>query len=377
MAGYLETLMITTTSRKSPVKKPAAKSVSPVKAKPRAPAIGRAKRPFAIDVHAHMSDPMVGKFIRETAGRTGGGFVTTSGVSKAMIAAQKRHMDYVRERQRDVPLRLRELDAMGIDMQVISSSPAAGCYWAEGKTGLEMAAHNNDLIAETVAKYPDRFVGVGTVPMQDVTLAVKELRRCVRELDLRGVIIGSYIEGLELGDRKLWKFWKELEALDVPCYIHPDGFTHPQRLGKYYMWNTIAQPLEEALAMSSFIYEGVMDAFPKLKILVCHGGGYLPFYNGRADMGYIARPETRGRAAHKPSDYFKRFYYDTVFYDDRMLEFLVERVGDSQIMMGTDFPHFAQTWNGAEFISKAKRLSRQTKERILSKNAAKMFGIRL
>jgi len=121
----------------------------------------------------------------------------------------------------------------------------------------------------------------------------------------------------------------------------------------------------------------VMDAFPKLKILICHGGGYLPFYNGRADMGYIARPETRGRAAHKPSDYFKRFFYDTVFYDDKMLEFLVERVGDSQIMMGTDFPHFAQQWNGAEFISKAKRLSQQTKERILSKNAAKLFGIRL
>ena len=341
------------------------------------PSIGRPKRPFAIDVHAHISDPMVGKFIREKSGRTGGGFVTTSGVNKAMIAAQKRHMDYVRERQRDIPLRLRELDAMGIDMQVISSSPAAGCYWADGKTGLEMAAHNNDLIAETVAKYPDRFVGVGTVPMQDATLAVKELRRCVLELNLRGVIIGSVVEGIELGDKKLWKFWKELETLDVPCYIHPDGFTHPQRLGKYYMWNTIAQPLEEALAMSSFIYEGVMDAFPKLKILICHGGGYLPFYNGRADMGYIARPETRGKASRKPSDYFKRFYYDTVFYDDKMLEFLVERVGDSKILMGTDFPHFAQTWNGAEFIAKAPSLSQETKERILSKNAAKLFGIRI
>ena len=160
---------------------------------------------------------------------------------------------------------------------------------------------------------------MGTVPLQDVNLAVKELRRCVLELDLRGVIIGSVVEGIELGDKKLWKFWKELQTLDVPCFIHPDGFTHPQRLGKYYMWNTIAQPLEEALAMSSFVYEGVMDAFPRLKILICHGGGYLPFYNGRADMGYIARPETRGKARHKPSDYFKRFFYDSVFYDDRML----------------------------------------------------------
>lgn len=347
------------------------------KPKRKAPSIARAKRPFVIDIHAHMSDPVVSKFIRENSGRTGGGFVTTSGVSKKMIAAQKRNMDYVAQRQRNIPLRLKELDALGIDMQVITSGAGAGCYWADGKTGLEMAARNNDTVAETVAKYPDRFVGVGTVPMQDPALAVKELRRCIKSLDLRGIIIGSIVEGSELGDKKFWKIWKELEALNVPCYIHPDGFTHPQRLGKYYMWNTIAQPLEEALAMSSFIYEGVMEKFPKLKILICHGGGYLPFYNGRADIGYISRPETRGKATRKPSDYFKRFYYDTVFYDDMMLEILVNRIGDGKIMMGTDYPHFCRDWNGVEFIAKAKKLSASAKEKILYKNAAKLFGIQL
>lgn len=352
-----------------------AKRKSATKAK--APAVGRPKRPFAIDVHAHLSEPSVNKFIREKSGRTGGGFITTLGVSKKQAALQKKNMAFVGVRQRDMKLRLEELDDLGIDIQVITSGPSAGCYWADGETGLEMAARNNDFVAETVVKYPDRFVGVGTVPLQDVGRSVKELRRCVNQLGLRGVIIGSFVEGLELGDKKLWKFWAELEKLNVPCYIHPDGFTHPERLVKYRMWNSIAQPLEEALAMSSFIYEGVMDAFPKIKILICHGGGYLPFYGGRADIAYIGQPESRGKATRKPSDYFKKFYYDTVFYDDMMLEHLIERTGDSKIMMGTDYPHYMRHWNGAEFVSKARGLSAETKEKILSKNAARLFKIRL
>ncbi len=348
-----------------------------VSAKRKAPAVGRPKRPFVIDVHAHLSDPAVRKFIREKSGRTGGGFVTSLKVNKKLAAAQLKHMEYVAERQRSVELRLKELDQLGIDMQVITSGPSAGCYWADGKTGHEMAARNNDLIAETVAKYPDRFVGVGTVPLQDVNRSVRELRRCVNELNLRGVIIGSFVEGLELGDRKLWKFWAEIEKLGVPVMIHPDGFTHPERLLKYNMWNSIAQPLEEALAMSSLIYEGVMDAFPRIKILICHGGGYLPFYAGRADITYIGRPETRGKAAKKPSAYMPRFYYDTVFYNADMLPFLVGKAGENKIMMGTDYPHYAKVWNGADFIKKAPGLSAAVKEKILSKNAARLFKIRL
>jgi aminocarboxymuconate-semialdehyde decarboxylase len=189
------------------------------------------------------------------------------------------------------------------------------------------------------------------------------------------VIIGSIIEDVELGDRKLWKFWAALEKLGVPVIIHPDGFTQPQRLLKFNMWNSIAQPLEEALAMSSFIYEGVIDAFPKIKILICHGGGYLPFYAGRADMTYIGRPETGGRASKKPSAYMPRFYYDTVFYNRDMLQFLVKKVGVGKIMMGTDYPHYVREWDAVEFVRKTRGLSKESKDRILYKNAARLFRI--
>lgn len=350
---------------------------APAAKRRKAPAVGRSKRPFVIDVHAHCSNPVVNKFIREKSGRTGGGFSTKLKINKKLAAAQLNNMKYVTARQTDFKLRFKELDALGIDMQVITSGPSAGCYWADGETGLKMAAQNNDSVAEAVAKYPDRLVGVGTVPMQDPNRAIKELRRCVNDLKLRGIIIGSCIEGMELGDKKLWKFWAELEKLGVPVMIHPDGFTHPDRLLQYNMWNSIAQPLEEALAMSSFIYEGVMDAFPKIKILICHGGGYLPFYAGRADMTFIGRPETRGAASKKPSDYMPRFYYDTVFYNDEMLPHLVDKVGENKIMMGTDYPHYARVWNGADFVKKNRGLSAAVKEKILAKNAARLFKIRL
>jgi aminocarboxymuconate-semialdehyde decarboxylase len=337
----------------------------------------KSKRGFVIDIHAHQSDPVVGKFIREKSGRTGGGFAGDLKITKKMAAAQLAHMKFVGVRQRDVNLRLKEMDQAGIDMQLITPSPSAGCYWADGKTGLEMAARNNDTVAEMVAKHPHRFVGAGTVPLQDVKRSIKELERCVNDLKLRGVIIGSVVEGIELGDRKLWKFWAALEKLGVPVMIHPDGFTHPDRLLKFNMWNSIAQPLEEALAMSSFIFEGVMDAFPKIKILVCHGGGYLPYYAGRADMTYLCRATSRGKATRKPSDYMPRFYYDTVFFNPDMLQFLVQKVGDGKIMMGTDYPHHLGHWDPVDFVRKAPGLSKAAKDNILHKNAAKLFKIAL
>jgi aminocarboxymuconate-semialdehyde decarboxylase len=266
---------------------------------------------------------------------------------------------------------------MGIDFQIISSNASVGCYWADGATGLEMSRRNNDSIAELVATYPDRFAGIGAVPLQDVNLAVGELNRMINDLGLRGVIIGSHVGGTDLGDRRFWRFWAALEKLGVPALVHPNGFTQPQRLNKYYLWNTVGQPLEEALFMSSLIYEGVMDKFPRLKVLICHGGGYLPFYAGRADQGYRTRPEMRGKAKHEPSRYMPRFYYDTVFYNRDMLEFLVRKVGDTKIMMGTDYPQLIAEWNPLGFVQKTPGLSNETKDRILWKNAARLFRIKV
>ena len=156
--------------------------------------------------------------------------------------------------------------------------------------------------------------------------------------------------------------------------VHPRGFTHDDRLHKFFLWNTIGQPLEEALAMASLIHEGILDAYPRAKIVISHGGGYLPFYSGRSDKAFESRPETRTHITDKPSVYMQRFFYDSVIFDQDMLARLVAKVGADRIMMGSDYPRGEIETDPVGFVSTAG-LSGDNREKILSRNAMELFGI--
>jgi aminocarboxymuconate-semialdehyde decarboxylase len=218
---------------------------------------------------------------------------------------------------------------------------------------------------------PDRFIGLGMVPLQDVSRAVRELERMVTKLGLRGVQIGTFIDGLEIGDRKLERFWAKAAALDIPVFVHPAGFVHP-RFAKHLLWNSLGQPIEEAVAISSLIYEGVMDRHPGLKVCVAHGGGFLPFYTGRADRNFYDKRDAY-TIDKSPTEYLKGFYYDTAFYNRDMLEFLVHKVGPSSIVMGADYPIGED--DPVAFVKKAKGLSARAQNMILGGNAAKLLNI--
>ena len=195
-------------------------------------------------------------------------------------------------------------------------------------------------------------------------------------IGLKGIIIPSHIRAKDLGVKWFRKFWAKAEQMGMPIYIHPRGFTHDEWLHEYFLWNSIGQPLEEALAMSSIIYEGILDDFPKLKIIIALGGGYLPYYAGRTDKAYESRAETRTNISFPPSDYLRRFFYDTVVFDRDVLELLIKKAGDKQIMMGTDYPRGEVEEDPVGFINKSKNLSRHTKDRILGLNAAKLLGVK-
>jgi aminocarboxymuconate-semialdehyde decarboxylase len=271
--------------------------------------------------------------------------------------------------------RLKDMDKMGVDIQVISMNLPTPSYWADGATGQKIARQCNDSIAEFVAAYPDRYIGIGAVPLQDQGRTVREMEY-LSSIGLKGVTIPSHIRAKDIGIKKFRKFWAKAEELDMPIYIHPRGFTHDERLHEYFLWNSIGQPLEEALAMSSIIYEGILDDFPKLKIIIAHGGGYLPYYAGRTDKAYQSRPETRKNITRPPSEYLSRFFYDTVIFDRDMLELLVKKAGDKQIMMGTDYPRGEIEEDPIGFVSRSKALSRQSKDKIIGLNAAKIFKIK-
>ena len=200
-------------------------------------------------------------------------------------------------------------------------------------------------------------------------------------LDLRGLRCPELVlraktalRSVPVGGTLVIECTDPLAVIDVPVFVHPLGTTDISRLKKYFLWNTVGQPYEEALAMMSLIYEGIMDDYPKLKICICHGGGYIPYYAGRSDHAYEGNgAHQQDHAKRKPSAYFKKFFFDTVIFDPDMLPYLVKKAGASQVMMGSDWP-LVRT-DAVGYVAKSRELPNAVKEQILWKNTAKLLKI--
>src|SRR6266404_457550 len=277
----------------------------------------------------------------------------------------------------DIAVRLEDMDRMGIDVQAVSPAPHQTYYWTEPGMGQEHSRAVNERLAEIVAQHPQRFVALGTVPLQDVSLAVAELEHCVRKLGLRGVEINPSVRGLDLTDAKLNldAFFAAVQRLDVVIFMHPIGFTHGERLINHYFSNLIGNPLETTVAASHLIFDGVLERHPKLKIVLPHAGGYLAHYWARMDHAYRARADTRGRMKRKPSSFLEKFYFDTITFDHGMLAHLIARYGADHVLPGTDYPYDMGMERPLEFIEGVKGLSRAETAAIEGGNAARLLKI--
>jgi aminocarboxymuconate-semialdehyde decarboxylase len=231
-----------------------------------------------------------------------------------------------------------DMDRLGIDVSVLSlSTVISGGQWADPNTDLELNRRVNDHIAELVRAHPDRFVGSFSLPLQDVEVSLAELQRCVDVLGLQVVNLPAAARGVYLGSPHFFPLWEEVSGRRLVAFVHPDGVTDPW-FQEYSLWNSVGQSVEETKVMSSLIYEGVFDRWPDVKIVMAHGGGYLPHYYGRHDRNFGNRPETARNITAKPSDYLGRFYYDTCVYVPHVLEELVDLVGAEHIVLGSDWP---------------------------------------
>jgi aminocarboxymuconate-semialdehyde decarboxylase len=277
-----------------------------------------------------------------------------------------------------IEVRLKDMDRMGVDIQAVSPAPQQTYYWTEPGLGAEVSRSINERIAQIVSEHPDRFVGLGTVPLQDAGLAVSELTHAVKTLGLRGVEINPSVRGMDLTDAKLNldKFFAKAQELNVVVFLHPIGFTQGERLMDHYFNNVIGNPLETTVAASHLIFDGVMERFPKLKIVLPHAGGYLAHYWARMDHGWRARPDCRTVIKKKPSSYLEKFYFDTITFDRGMLENMVERFGADHVVLGTDYPYDMGMEHPVDFIGGAKGLSKKDKEQIMGGNAARLLGIK-
>lgn len=278
----------------------------------------------------------------------------------------------------DIATRLEDMDRMGIDIQAVSPAPSQYYYYADPDFGLALSREINDRIAEIVAMHPDRFVGMGTVPLQDAKMATKELERCVNKLGMRGVEICTNVNGVDLADKRLGldRFFAKAEELDVVIFLHPMGFTHADRMTDYYFNNIIGNPLESTLAVSHLIFGGVLDRYPRLKFCVAHAGGYLAHYHARMDHGWKVRPEAQSIIKKKPSSYLNKFYFDTITFDAGLLDSLIDRYGAKHVLLGSDYPYDMGDDNPVKLVESVERLSDAERNLIMGGNAARLLKIR-
>jgi aminocarboxymuconate-semialdehyde decarboxylase len=278
----------------------------------------------------------------------------------------------------DIETRLKDMDRMGIDIQAVSPAPNQTYYWTDPELGIELARKVNDRLAEIVAAWPERFVAMGTVPLQNVDLAVAELERCVKRLGFRGVEINPSVNGLDLTDARLnlEKFFAKAQALDIVVFLHPIGFTQGERLLDHYFNNVIGNPMETTIAVSHLIFDGVMDRYPKLKVVLPHAGGYLAHYWARMDHAHRARPDCRTVIRKAPSSYLKKMYFDTITFDPRMLRQMVDQYGADHVLLGTDYPYDMAEEDPFGLIASVPGLKRAEKDLIEGGNAARLLKIK-
>ncbi|MBI3304305.1 MAG: amidohydrolase [Deltaproteobacteria bacterium] len=333
----------------------------------------RGRKTLTVDIHCHISTPQCEPLVRNIFSLEKEPFFffaspETREINQRLFAEWAPKFNSPEER-------LKDMDSMGIDIQAISPSPAQYYYWTDGELGLQLARMQNDRVAEIVQAHPSRFVGMGTLPLQDVDKAVLELERIVRELGLRAVEISTNVNGVDFDDPRFQKFFAKAEELDVLIFIHPIGFTDGGRLRDYYLINVIGQPLESTVAVSRLIFGGVLERYHNLKICVAHGGGYLPYYAGRMDHAYKVRPECQKVISRPPSAYLRQLYYDTVIYTGESLAYLVRQVGSDHVLLGTDYPADMGEVDPVGHIGGVRSLSRVDKEKIWGGNAARLLKI--
>lgn len=234
--------------------------------------------------------------------------------------------------------RIEQMDETGVTVQVLSTVPVMFSYWSRPADGAEIAKYLNHQIADVVAEFPLRFVGLGTVPLQRADLAVKELERC-KEIGLSGVEIGTNVNQKNLGEPDLFEFFSACESLDMAIFVHPWDMMGQDDMQKYWLPWLVGMPAEVSRAICSLIFSGVLERLPELRICFAHGGGAFPATIGRIDHGFNVRPDLCAvDNPHDPRKYLDRLYFDSLVHEPLILDYLVKLVGAHQIMLGSDYP---------------------------------------
>lgn len=294
---------------------------------------------FKVDIHTHI----LPRNIPDWKSKYGyGGFIKLDHHASCRARMLKDDGTFFREVESncwDAEARIQDCKRSGVDIQVLSTVPVMFSYWAEPAHALDLSKFLNDDLASVVRSNPAKFVGLGTIPMQAPDLAIGELERCVKELGLLGVQIGSHVNNWNLSDPALLPVFEAANDLDAFIFVHPWDMMGQDRMTKYWLPWLVGMPAETCLAICSMIFAGIFERFPKLRVAFAHGGGSFPSTVGRIEHGFLARPDLCAIDNDvNPRDYLGRFLVDSLVHDERALKFLIDVVGEDAIALGTDYP---------------------------------------
>lgn len=327
-----------------------------------------------IDIHTHILPREIPRW-KEKFGY--GGFITLEHHKPCCARMLKDDGHFFREIGDNcwsAERRIEECDSQGIDVQVLSTVPVMFNYWAKPADGVATSAFLNDHIAEIVGRFPDRFVGLGTVPMQDAELAVRELERC-RAIGLKGVQIGTNVDQMNLGESRFFDFFKACEELSMAVFVHPWEMMGEAEMKKYWLPWLVGMPAETSRAICSLIFSGTLERCPDMRICFAHGGGSFPSTVGRIEHGFDVRPDLCAiDNPVNPREYVRRIYYDSLVHDAPMLRYLLELAGAERIALGTDYP-FPLGEEVAGSLIDSIGLDEATRSRLLSGTALEWLGI--
>jgi aminocarboxymuconate-semialdehyde decarboxylase len=331
--------------------------------------------PLKIDLHTHILPP-AWPDLRERYGY--GGFVQIEhpAAGCARLTIDGRLFREVEPNCWDPVHRLDDCRRTGVHVQVLSTVPVMFSYWARPEHTHDLARLLNDHIAGVVAQHPNRFVGLGTLPMQSPDLSMRELERCIRVLKLCGVEIGSHVNDWNLDHPAVFSVLEAAQDLGAAVFVHPWDMLGRERLGKYWLAWLVGMPAETAMAICSLIFGGVLERLPRLRICFAHGGGAFPGTIGRIEHGFHVRPDLCAVDNPKnPRSYLGKFYLDSLVHDADALSYLVRLVGADRVALGSDYPFPLGEAQPGRLIESLTDLPASSRERMLGGTALDFLGL--
>ena len=329
-----------------------------------------------IDIHAHLVPTALWQ--AADAGREWYGFRHERGDGIGTVIGDGKRTHFTSPKVRfTAPERLADMDAQGVDVQVVSIHTPFFGYHLDPTQGRALAREVNDEIAAMTRQWPQRFAGLATLPVQDVKTAIDELERVVTVLGLKGAELDTVVNGDNWDEPRFLPLFKAAEAMGAVLFFHPQPQHNfmMQRTTRYGLFNSLGVIVEDAIVVAILIFGGILDACPDLKVCIAHGGGPACFAMGRIDRGWQGRPDTRGSIGKPPSSYQRRLYYDCVTGSEAALRFLLDQVGADRVVLGSDWPFVPWYPSPVSWVQGLTTLTADEKEKILWRNLETLLNL--